>query len=223
MLIAKHLSQTVAIEMEGLGFLRTTNTRPSCVSIVIRGISDLLSKKSTTDTLGWPELVCESATSFAFELLDLVTPSDLPRTRFALPGPPSGQTLTVAIGLVVKDGRVVLVRRRQPEGRLEWQFPAGFVKPGQTPEATVVAEIRKETGLSCRIEQSLGTRLHPVTNVNCTYFACRYLHGELTNGDPEENSEADWVAISDIERYIDIDMIFEPLLMKMQTNENGNE
>lgn len=131
------------------------------------------------------------------------------------------EMLTVAIGLIVDGGRVVLVRRRRPEGRLEWQFPAGIVKPGYDPRSVIVEEIRNETCIVCRVHADLGSRFHPITRLPCHYFACAYLHGDLANGDEQENSEVRWVPIVEVTSYIDIDMIYQPVLERLQLQAIG--
>jgi hypothetical protein len=46
----------------------------------------------------------------------------------------------VAIGLVTKRSDILLVRRRLREGPLEWQFPAGMMKPTENGQQAVVRE-----------------------------------------------------------------------------------
>ena len=43
----------------------------------------------------------------------------------------------IAVAIVVSDGRVLMVRRRQKEGALHWQFPSGSVETGETCHTTI--------------------------------------------------------------------------------------
>jgi len=58
----------------------------------------------------------------------------------------------VGVGaVVVSDGRVVLVRRRQPPLAGEWSLPGGTVELGETLEQALVREVFEETGLRVRV------------------------------------------------------------------------
>ena len=61
-----------------------------------------------------------------------------------------------ASALVVREGRVLLVRRgREPEPEA-WSLPAGLVRYGETVEQAAVRETLEETGISIAIRELLG-------------------------------------------------------------------
>lgn len=121
--------------------------------------------------------------------------------------------LTVAIAIVVTDTDVLLVCRREvdPSG-ITWQFPAGIVKPGASAETVAVRETLAETGIHCAIRSDLGTRVHPLTGVDCRYFLCDFLAGDVENRDVTENVAAIWAPKRDITRFIPAERIFPPIL-----------
>jgi ADP-ribose pyrophosphatase len=50
---------------------------------------------------------------------------------------------------VLDDGRVVLIRQyRHSVKRVLWEFPAGSIDPGETPEAAALRECEEETRLA---------------------------------------------------------------------------
>ncbi|MDO9354229.1 MAG: NUDIX domain-containing protein [Solirubrobacteraceae bacterium] len=49
--------------------------------------------------------------------------------------------------IVVRDGLVLMGRRRGAVGAGEWAFPGGAVDPGEDPAATAARELLEETGL----------------------------------------------------------------------------
>lgn len=152
------------------------------------------------------------------------------RARFALlsrgqdghgaglpPGAREPQPLRVAIAVVVRQGDVLLVCRRDNDASgLTWQFPAGVIKPGMRPETATVRETLAETGVHCAIRRFLGSRLHPLTGVQCEYFLCDYLAGEAANTDIVENVDVAWARRDAVTRFIPADTIFPPILAALE-------
>lgn len=124
---------------------------------------------------------------------------------------PVAQVLSIALGVVLHGGEVLLVSRRQPEGELRWGFPAGVVKRGVDAAGVAVSETLNETGVHCRVTESLGTRLHPLTGAWASYFRCSYLAGDAVNGDPVENSAVTWVPAAQVGDFIPLEHIFGPV------------
>jgi nucleoside phosphorylase len=60
---------TLAVEMEGRGFMEALYVNPATQGLVIRGISDLLSGKSAADATGTQVTASAAAAAFAFEVL----------------------------------------------------------------------------------------------------------------------------------------------------------
>ncbi|MEW5905727.1 MAG: NUDIX hydrolase [Elusimicrobiota bacterium] len=60
-------------------------------------------------------------------------------------------------GVVLKDGRLLLIKMRNLAGEEVWTFPKGHLEEGETPEAAALREVREETGLECRILAALLT------------------------------------------------------------------
>ena len=73
--------------------------------------------------------------------------------------------IRAAGGLVVRDGRVLLVHRPRYD---DWSFPKGKLEPGEDWQDAAVREVEEETGLRCE----------PGAEVGRTYYTVR--------GEPKE-------------------------------------
>lgn len=104
----------------------------------------------------------------------------------------------IAAAIIVRDGRVLMVRRAVTEGELMWQFPAGQIEPGETPAEAAVREAKEETGLTVEPVRMLGERVHPNTGRHMSYVACRVAGGVAAVEDADELAEVEWVALADI-------------------------
>lgn len=130
-----------------------------------------------------------------------------PAAKPAAPGLATfARGLRVVVAVVERDGEVLLVRRRQPEGALRWQFPAGIVKPHQESAARVAEETLKETCIRARFAHRLGGRVSPDTGVFLEYLAGTFESGALCNGDQRENSDVAWVPAGQVRGYVTSDL-----------------
>lgn len=103
-------------------------------------------------------------------------------------------------GLVLRDGKVLLVKRGREPFRGCHALPGGFVEYGESTEDCVVREIREETGLDTEVLRLVGVysemgrdpRGHFVTLL----YLLREKGGSLKAGDDADSAE--FFAISDL-------------------------
>lgn len=86
-LLQNHYSDTVAVEMEGRGFLEGVHLDSSVEGGVIRGISDLLDGKAEADQGGSQVRAADAASAAAFEIL-----AGLDGVKASLPPPPISES-----------------------------------------------------------------------------------------------------------------------------------
>ncbi len=60
-------------------------------------------------------------------------------------------------GVLVENGKVLLIRTQNLKGEEVWTFPKGLVEPGERPERTALREVFEETGYEAEILAPLGS------------------------------------------------------------------
>jgi mutator protein MutT len=123
------------------------------------------------------------------------------KDKFA-PSPPA---VTVSVGILVHNGRV-LVGRRPAGVRLAglWEFPGGKLEPGEAPRDCLLRELREEIGLEVEITGALDVIVHADHDLTVTLhpFVCRLRGaGAQPVVQPLVNSELRWVTAGELEDY----------------------
>ncbi len=92
-----------------------------------------------------------------------------------------------ADGLMLYDGRLVLVRRGREPYRGRLALPGGFVEYGETTEAAAVREVREETGLATEVVRLITVVSRPDRDPRghtvSVIYELRHTGGEPCAGD----------------------------------------
>ena len=107
-------------------------------------------------------------------------------------------------GVVVQNGRVVLVRRAKAPRMGEWSIPGGMLELGETLRDGVAREIAEETGLQVKSEAVLDVFDSIVTDAagKTQYhyvlvdYLCSVTGGELRAA--SDVSEARWATLEEV-------------------------
>lgn len=116
----------------------------------------------------------------------------------------------VTVGIVIDEEKVLIVKRKEGEGNLHWQFPGGSVEPYETDDQAVIREVQEETGCRVSIIKLLGERVHPYTHKTMSYWACKYIDGSINNSD-DDLDEAKWVDKKELLSYFTTS-VFKPII-----------
>ena len=113
--------------------------------------------------------------------------------------------ITVGVGaFLVRDDRLLVVRKTYGPSKGLWTIPSGYVEPRESIEATVAREVLEETGIVGRPGILIGVRNRVTDRANDTFliFRMAYESGE-PRPDQVEVSEAAFVPLDELARADD--------------------
>lgn len=117
------------------------------------------------------------------------------------------ESTTVCVWVVVRNSKVLLIKRANPEWDLLYQFPAGKLKEWENIATWVVREVLEETWVIVKTTKDLWSRVHPYTNIYLAYRWCEYLwESEGDHSIKDTIDEVVWVEIDQIDTYIKTDI-----------------
>ena len=111
--------------------------------------------------------------------------------------------LVAACALIDADGRVLIARR--PPGRAMaglWEFPGGKVEAGETPEATLIRELKEELGIivneACLAPLTFASHGYADFHLVMPLYVCRRWEGTVR---AQEGQELAWVRPNRLKEY----------------------
>jgi 8-oxo-dGTP diphosphatase len=119
----------------------------------------------------------------------------------------------VACALVDSDGRVLVAQR--PEGKQFaglWEFPGGKIEAGETPEASLIRELKEELGIdtqsACLAPLSFVSHAYDDFHLLMLLYVCRKWQG---SAQPLDAAALKWVRPRDL-RNLDMPPADAPLI-----------
>ena len=86
----------------------------------------------------------------------------------------------ISTAIITAGDKVLMIRRREREGKLLWAFPGGGIEAGETPEQAAVRETAEEVDLEVKATRSPRKRV----------------------ADEEELAEVAWIRLDEIPDYV---------------------
>jgi len=111
-----------------------------------------------------------------------------------------------AVSVIMQNekGQVLITVRAKDPGRGKLDFPGGFVKYGELPEAAAIREIKEEVGVDIEVTGLMGFAIddYPYQKVMQLNLAIGVL-AEIVNGEPriadaKEVAEVKWMDMDEI-------------------------
>ncbi|QGQ94302.1 NUDIX domain-containing protein [Paenibacillus psychroresistens] len=107
---------------------------------------------------------------------------------------------SIGVGaLIIKEGKILLVRRAQEPGKGYWTNPGGYIEQQEPIEETIVREVLEEAGIHAKVTGIIAVRDQP-REIHNLYiaFEMEYLSGEPIPDD-EEVDEAGFFTLEETE------------------------
>ncbi len=111
-------------------------------------------------------------------------------------------------GVILEDGRVLLILMLNLTGSKIWTFPKGHIEPGETPEAAALREVAEETGFDCEIIRALCKadysfeRQGRHVDKDVRWYLMRRLGGDGVVKTPDEIFDIKWCEPGEAKKYL---------------------
>ena len=109
--------------------------------------------------------------------------------------------------IIIREGKILLEKRKNEPGRGKWSIPGGVVNLGESPELAVVREVKEETGLEvaapCLIDVVSDVSLDENEKIKYHFIVVDYFV-TVCRGELKAASDADalkWVPFNGVEEY----------------------
>ena len=90
-------------------------------------------------------------------------------------------------GVIVKNGKILLIKRNRSPFKNWWALPGGFVEYGEKVEDAVIREVLEETGLKVEIKNLFGVYSDPERDprghIVSIVYLMKVIGGKLHSGD----------------------------------------
>lgn len=92
-------------------------------------------------------------------------------------------------GILIRNGRILLIERKNEPYKDCWALPGGFVNYGEATETAVLREVNEETGLQSELEQLIGVYSDPNRDPRGHVVSIAYLLKDK-GGNPKGGDDA---------------------------------
>lgn len=105
--------------------------------------------------------------------------------------------------ILVRDGKILLIRRRNPPSFDMYAFPGGRAEPGETPDQTALREFEEETGIRAHSPRQFAfydlQAENPGRHFHLTVFLVEASADEIAEA-RDDAADAGWFTPAEIRR-----------------------
>jgi len=109
--------------------------------------------------------------------------------------------------VIIKDGKILLEKRKNEPGKGKWSIPGGLVELGESVEQTVIREVKEETGLDVKKPEHIDVVDNVVRDENGEvkyHFVIIDYFVKLKGGTLKAASDAEelkWITFDEVDKY----------------------
>ena len=111
-------------------------------------------------------------------------------------------------GVVLRDGKVLLLLRKKAPEAGTWSLPGGRVEFMERLEDAVVRELHEELGITVEVESLVCVVNHIVPDENAHWvspiYRVRVVSGVPQNLEPEKTTAVDWFSLLNLPKNLSI-------------------
>jgi len=117
-------------------------------------------------------------------------------------------------GIVLKDGKILLIKRKNQPFEGKWALPGGFVEYGEKTEDATVREVFEETGLKTKINHLVGVYSDPNRDPRGHTVSIVYIL-DICNGELKSGDDARDVKFFDLKNLPDLSFDHEGIIKEV--------
>lgn len=123
------------------------------------------------------------------------------------------KTIRVTAAVIVHEGRIFATQRGYGPYKDGWEFPGGKIEAGETPEQTIVREIREELNITIAADRYITTIEYDYPDFHLS-MDCFYAHIEEGKISLLEHEAARWITKDQLDEipWLPADLLLIPYL-----------
>lgn len=110
--------------------------------------------------------------------------------------------INVVAGILINDNNEILIAKRKIDKSMGgyWEFPGGKIEDGESPEESLIRELKEEMNISIKINECFGEKSYDYGDfkINLIAYICEITEGEISLTD---HSEVKWVKKDELSKY----------------------